>query len=104
MIKTVEQLRLPNGKAPFAEWLLNLDKMSQSTIQNYIERVANGGGKKNIKSLGDGVFEIKINFGPGYRVYFGEYKNFIILLILGGNKSSQKHDIKTAKKLWRNYV
>ena len=51
-----------------------------------------GGAKKNIKALGDRVFEIKVNYGPGYRVYFGELDNVIILLLSGGDKSSQKRD------------
>lgn len=104
MIKTVEHLKLPSGKVPFADWLLSLDKVSQYKIQTYIERVAKGGCKRNIKSVGEGVFEIKINFGPGYRVYFGEFKNVMIVIIVGGNKSGQIYDIKFAKKLWSEYV
>ena len=59
--------------------------------------------KKHIKSLGDGVFEIKIPHGPGLRVYFAEIENVIMLLLLGGDKSTQTRDIKKAKEYWRQY-
>jgi putative addiction module killer protein len=76
----------------------------QARITNYIDRVAAGGSKKNIRALGDGIFEIKMDFGPGYRVYFGELSHVIILLVLGGDKHTQDKDIKLAKKYWREYV
>ncbi len=63
-----------------------------------------GGSKKNIKSIGDGLFELKINFGSGYRVYFVETEKIIILIISGGDKSTQKNDIKKAKEHWRKYA
>ncbi len=63
-----------------------------------------GGGKKNVKFLGDGVFEIKVNFGPGFRIYFAEERNTLFLLLLGGNKNTQERDIEKAKKYWREYV
>ena len=61
------------------------------------------GGKKNIRALGDGVFEIKIKFGAGLRVYFAEEGKTILLLLAGGDKSTQKSDIKRAKKYWTEY-
>ncbi|MBI4042117.1 MAG: hypothetical protein HY391_01440, partial [Deltaproteobacteria bacterium] len=66
--------------------------------------VAAGGGRKNVRVLGEGVFEIKIKYGPGFRVYFGEEGMGMILLILGGHKGSQSRDIEMARQLWRNYV
>ena len=68
-----------------------------------IERVALGGSKKNIRSIGDRMFEIKINHGPGYRVYFGTVRKNIILLLAGGEKTSQRRDISLAKKYWRTF-
>ena len=103
-MKKVYNLILPNNKEPFEEWIRKLDERSRSNIDTYIDRIASGGGKKNIKFLGDGVFEIKINYGPGYRVYFVEEENHIILLLIGGNKRTQKRDITKAKGYWRDYV
>ena len=103
-MKTIKVLQLCNGKEPFHEWLDKLDKRTQAKIHTFIDRLASGGGKKNLKAIGNGVFEIKINFGPGYRVYFGEDGKFIILLLLGGDKSRQNTDIKVAQEYWRQYV
>ena len=103
-MKKVYNLILPNNKEPFEEWIRKLDEKSRSNIDTYIDRVASGGGKKNIKFLGDGVFEIKINYGPGFRVYFAEEWNNIILLLIGGNKRTQIRDINKAKRYWRDYV
>ena len=103
-MKAIKVLQLDNGKEPFHEWLDGLDKKTQAKVHTFIDRVAFGGGKKNVKTVGNGVFEIKINFGPGYRVYFGEDGKTIILLLLGGDKSNQNKDIKTAQQYWRQYV
>ena len=91
------------GDKPFNKWFNKLNTATATIVRKYIERVASGGSKKNIKSLQDGIFEIKINYGPGYRVYFAEEKKFILLLLVGGNKNSQQSDILKAKKYWRDY-
>jgi putative addiction module killer protein len=102
--KRVKYFRLPNGREPFKDWFKKLDKKERIVIRGYVERITEGGGKKNIKYLGDGVFEIKIFFHSGLRVYFALENEYIILLLLGGNKTSQPRDIKLAKKYWRDYV
>jgi putative addiction module killer protein len=81
-----------------------LDARTQARVHSYVDRVAAGGAKKNIRALGDGVFEIKIDFSPGIRVYFGEIGDVIILLLLGGDKGSQNRDIAKAKEYWRLYA
>ncbi len=63
-MKKVYNLQLPNGREPFGEWLAKLDLKSRATIRAYIDRVATGGGRKNVRVLGEGVFEIKIKYGP----------------------------------------
>ncbi len=68
-----------------------------------IQRVAQGGSKKSIKALKDGVFELKIPQGPGYRIYFAEDGNEIIILLIGGDKKTQGRDIDKAKEYWRSY-
>jgi len=65
--------------------------------------VAQGGAKKSIKSLKDGVFEIKIPYAGGLRIYFGEDKQKVILLLIGGDKKTQQRDIRKAKEYWRGY-
>jgi len=81
----------------------SLDKQSQARIDAYIQRVAMGAAKKNTKAVGKAVFEIKINSGPGYRVYFGEVGRRMILLLIGGDKSTQSRDIIRAQEFWRDY-
>ena len=102
-MKQVKLLQLPNGSCPYQTWLKSLSLPFRARIDAYIKRVSLGGVKKNIKSLGGGVFEIKIPLGPGLRVYFGEQENVIILILLGGDKSTQKKDILKAKEYWRLY-
>ncbi len=92
-----------NGKSPFLEWTDNLDIKSQVIVDRFIQRVAQGGAKKSIKSLKDGIFEIKIPHASGLRVYFGEGGDQLILLLIGGNKRTQSRDIKKAKEYWSYY-
>ena len=95
---------LPNGREPFEEWARRLPQEVRAMIDAYVDRVAYGGGKNNIRNLKDGVFEIKIDKGPGWRVYFGETGSSLILLLLGGHKGSQDRDVKKAKEYWRIYA
>ena len=102
-MKTVLVFRLPSGKEPFEDWAKDLPDQIRALIDKYIDRISIGGGKKNVKALRDGVFEIKIDYGPGWRVYFGEDGQNLILL-LGGNKKTQIRDIEKAKGYWRFYA
>ena len=103
-MKRIEYFELPNGKRPCREWLYDLETNTKDKIISYVKRVAAGGTRKNIRVLCEGVYEIKIKFGPGYRVYFGEVGNIVLLLLVGGSKRTQFVDIVTAKKYWREYV
>jgi len=86
----------------FAAWLDGLkDVHARARILVRIERLA-GGNPGDVKSVGEGVSELRINFGPGYRVYYKKYNQKVIILLAGGDKSSQAGDIKTALYLARN--
>ena len=86
----------------FAGWLDALrDLRARARIQARIERLA-GGNPGDVEPVGEGVSELRIHYGPGYRVYFKRYKRELIILLAGGDKSSQARDIKTALRLARN--
>lgn len=92
-----------NGKCPFEDWLNGLrDVASRAIIRNRLNRVRLG-NLGNTRSLGNGVWELKIDFGPGYRIYYGEDGPRIVILLLGGDKSTQGRDIETAKEFWEDY-
>jgi putative addiction module killer protein len=91
------------GKEPFADWLDELkDKQSRKRIETRLLRLEQG-NYGDCKPVGDGVSELRMFFGPGYRVYFGEDTGNIIVLLCGGDKDSQTQDIETAKIYWKEY-
>ena len=71
-------------------------------IEARLRRLENG-NLGDYRSVGEGVFELRIDYGPGYRVYFGQVGSTIVLLLCGGDKSTQDQDISTAKRYWANY-
>ncbi len=86
----------------FAQWLDNLrDIQARARIQARIERLA-AGNPGDVEPVGEGVSELRINFGPGYRVYFQKRGQELIILLAGGNKSTQTRDIKAALRLARD--
>ena len=86
----------------FAQWLDNLnDIRARARIQARIERLA-AGNPGDVEPVGEGVSELRINYGPGYRVYFKRRGQELIILLAGGDKSTQPKDIKTALRLARN--
>lgn len=89
---------LDNGKAPYLEWINNFkDKNTKLRITARIARFARG-HFGDCKSLGDDIFEARFFFGSGYRVYFSVQNEQIVLLLTGGDKSSQFADIQKAKR------
>ena len=93
----------PDGRNPFAEWLSSLrDLNAVVKIEQRLDRVRLG-NLGNSKSVGEGVCELKIDFGPGYRVYFGQFGSTTVLVLCGGDKSSQEQDIRKAKEYWKEY-
>jgi len=95
--------RFQSGRCPFEEWLDSMrDRMGRAKIRARIAR-ARAGNLGKCEPVGGGVFELKIDFGPGYRVYFGEVGDTIIILLCGGDKSTQTKDIKAAHDYWADY-
>lgn len=92
-----------NGREPFNEWLDSIrDTRTQDRIQARLERLEDG-NFGDCHSVGEGVFELRLYFGAGYRIYFGQVGNTIVLLLCGGDKSSQARDIERAKTYWLQY-
>jgi len=91
-----------DGRKPFSEWISSLrDVRARLRIEKRIERLLKGnfGDCKPLKNA-DGVHELRLDFGPGYRVYFGIAEHTIVLLLCGGDKSSQDKDIRKAVIYW----
>lgn len=95
----IQRAKLSNGKTPFDIWFLKLDKRTKAVVAKRLENLKLG-LMGDCKNLGDGVFELRFFIGPGYRVYFGIEQNKIVILLTGGDKKSQKSDIRKAKDLW----
>ena len=89
-------------KSPFSVWFLKLGAQAAAKISVALIRMEQG-NLSNCKSLGEGLWENKLVFGPGYRVYFGKSGNKIVILLTGGTKGSQSKDIKKAKSYWHDY-
>jgi putative addiction module killer protein len=105
-MKELEFFELENGKIPVQDWIASLDSKTQSRIMSRLERISEGiygDVKKLVKSE---LSEIRFDFGKGYRIYFKEVKNVIVLLLNSGDKSTQTGDIKKAEKyfkIWKEY-
>ena len=91
-----------SGDQPFAEWFADLDPIARAKVARAIARMEQG-NLSNVKSVGEGVLEYKIDFGPGYRVYFGRDGNTLVILLTGGTKKRQQRDIETAIEYWQDY-
>jgi putative addiction module killer protein len=103
MHKELRFFRTNNGKEPFSEWLSSLkDTVVRAQIENRLNRLMLW-HYGDYKSMGDGLYELRIHYGGGYRVYFAEYEQTVILLLIGGSKRSQERDIVKAKKYWREF-
>ena len=86
----------------FVQWLDDLrDIQARARVQARIERLV-AGNPGDVEAVGEGVSELRINYGPGYRVYFRQRGQELIILLAGGNKSTQAKDIKAALRLARN--
>ena len=91
-----------DGRSPFREWFDALDAVTAARVDRYIRRLETGNFGA-AKSLSDGVFELRMDFGPGYRVYYGREGRNIIILLGGGSKRRQDADIAAAIVRWKHY-
>ncbi len=102
--KTITIYQDENGHEPYTSWFKDLqDKVGKARIETRLRRLESG-NYGDYKPVGDGVLELRLFFGPGYRVYFGEEAGNIIILLIGGDKDSQDKDIKKAKGYWREHL
>ena len=92
----------PTGRSPYAKWFFRLNAQAAAKTTTALVRVKQG-NFSSVKGVGAGVFECRIAFGPGYRVYFGKDGDALVILLGGGTKKRQQQDIETARNLWRQY-
>jgi putative addiction module killer protein len=90
------------GREPFAAWFADLDSTARAKITRAIVRLEQG-NFSNVKSVGEGVFEYRIDFGPGYRVYVGQDGPTLVILLTGGTKQRRQRDIDAAHAYWQDY-
>ena len=90
------------GGSPFGRWVSRLDRHAAARVATALYRMEMG-NLSNAKGVGGGVLEYRIDFGPGYRIYFGQDGDALIILLGGGTKVRQQRDIAAAVALWREY-
>jgi putative addiction module killer protein len=101
---TLEIYQDPAGREPFSDWLYELrDVKARARIRNRLARIEELRAFGDCEPVGEGVFELRFFFGPGYRVYFGQIGERVILLLAGGDKASQVRDIARAKQSFNEY-
>jgi putative addiction module killer protein len=101
--KTLRIYQDCNGREPFSDWIGTLTAGDRARVLVRLDRVETGNPGDH-RSVGEDVYEFRFIFGSGYRVYYGEVDNTLVLLLCGGDKSSQKKDVKKAKAYWRDYI
>jgi putative addiction module killer protein len=90
------------GRSPFAKWFEDLDARAAAKVTVALARIETG-NLSNVKSVGARVLEYRIDWGPGYRVYFGKDGVTLVILLAGGTKARQQRDIATAQQRWADY-
>lgn len=90
------------GVSPFGRWFDRLNGPAAARVATALVRLAQG-NVSNVKGVGAGVLEQRIDFGPGYRIYFGRDGSTLVILLSGGTKSRQQRDIRDAQERWQDY-
>ena len=91
-----------DGRSPFEQWFTELDATAAAKVSIALVRLEQG-NLSNAKGVGEGVAEYRLNWGPGYRVYFGRDGDVLVILLTGGTKTRQQRDIQAAKDMWDDY-
>ncbi len=99
---TVSEYVTAANKSPFGEWVKRLDPTAAAKVFTSRLRLEQG-NFSNVKGVGAGVFEYRIDFGPGYRVYFGKDGGAVVILLVGGTKKRQDQDVAEAHLYWEDY-
>ena len=90
------------GRSPYANWFKRLNAPAAAKIATALVRMEQG-NSSNTKGVGEGVLEYRIDFGPGYRIYFGRDGDTVLIILGGGTKKRQQKNIEKAKMLWKEY-
>jgi len=102
--RTLRNYTTQSGRIPFLDWLGTLkEPLVRHRIRRRLDRVELG-NYGDYKILVEGVCELRLDFGPGYRIYFAEEGDVIVILLCGGDKSTQVKDIKTARNYWKELL
>jgi len=91
-----------NGRSPYAEWFDDLNAQAAAKVATAVTRISQG-NFSNVKGVGSGVFEHTLDFGPGFRIYFGRDGEQLVILLAGGTKKRQQRDIREAIARWQDY-
>ena len=102
MTRKLEVFVDASGRAPFERWFNGLNGVAAARITTALARLEQG-NVSGLKSVGQGVHELRVDFGPGYRVYMGLDGSVLVILLGGGTKKRQQKDIDAAKLCWREY-
>lgn len=100
----IDIYKTSSGKEPYIEWEKKLDTTTLARIDSRLTRIRESDNFGVYEPVGEGVFELKFDFGPGYRVYFGFETDTLLILLLGGYKKGQQRDINKAKEYWREHL
>ena len=103
-MKEIQFYQHTNNKVPVAIWLKSLDKSVRVRIQDRLIRIEQDDNFGDFKKLDNEISELRFNFGSGYRIYYTEIDNIVVLLLIAGDKKFQNNDISKAKeylKIWR---
>jgi putative addiction module killer protein len=103
-VKVITIYETKDGECPFKKWLKSLnDKTTIARIDTRIARVEQG-NFGDFKSVGNGIMELRLDFGSGYRIYYGLDGEKVVILLIGGDKSTQRKDIRLAQVFWNDYL